>query len=70
MILPKLLAIGSGKGGTGKTLVATALASTLAEQGDRVLLCDADLGLSNSTVHLGLDTGGDIGGFLRVRLVP
>jgi flagellar biosynthesis protein FlhG len=67
MILPKLLAIGSGKGGTGKTLVATALASTLAERGERVLLCDADLGLSNSTVHLGLDSGGDIGGFLADR---
>jgi len=67
MMLPKLLAIGSGKGGTGKTLVATALASTLAELGERVLLCDADLGLSNSTVHLGLESGGDIAGFLSDR---
>ncbi|HUO91811.1 MAG TPA: AAA family ATPase [Rhizomicrobium sp.] len=67
MILPRLLAIGSGKGGTGKTLVATALASALAERGERVLLCDADLGLSNSTVHLGLESGGDIAGFLADR---
>lgn len=67
MILPKLTAIGSGKGGTGKTLVATALAQTLAQRGERVLLCDADLGLSNSTVHLGLDGGGDFSGFLSDR---
>jgi len=68
MILPKLTAIGSGKGGTGKTLVATALASALAELGERVLLCDADLGLANATVHLGLESGGDLVGFLADRL--
>jgi len=68
MILPKLLAIGSGKGGTGKTLVATALAAQLAQRGERVLLCDADLGLSNCTVHLGLETGGDLSGFLTDRV--
>ena len=67
MTLPKLTAIGSGKGGTGKTLTATALASALAHQGERVLLCDCDLGLSNSTVHLGLETGGDLAGLLSGR---
>ena len=35
MTLSKLTAIGSGKGGTGKTLSATALASALAYQGER-----------------------------------
>jgi flagellar biosynthesis protein FlhG len=68
MMLPKLTAIGSGKGGTGKTLVATALAAALARQGERVLLCDADLGLSNATLHLGLDSGGDLAGLLADRL--
>lgn len=67
MILPKLTAIGSGKGGTGKTFVATMLAAALAERGERVLLCDADLGLSNSTVHLGLQSGGDLVGVLLER---
>lgn len=57
---PRLTAIGSGKGGTGKTLVAIALAQALAHDGERVLLCDADLGLSNTTVQLGLDGGGDL----------
>jgi flagellar biosynthesis protein FlhG len=57
---PRLTAIGSGKGGTGKTLLATSLAHTLSHQGERVLLCDADLGLSNTSVHLGLESGGDM----------
>jgi flagellar biosynthesis protein FlhG len=60
--LPRLTAIGSGKGGTGKTLIAIHLARALAQAGERVLLCDADLGLSNTTVHLGLKDGGDLPG--------
>jgi flagellar biosynthesis protein FlhG len=61
---PHLLAIGSGKGGTGKTLIAVSLAHALAQEGERVLLCDADLGLSNTAVHLGLERGGDLAGVL------
>lgn len=55
----QMTAIGSGKGGTGKTLVAVSLAQALAHEGERVLLLDADLGLSNTTVHLGLESGGN-----------
>ena len=65
--LPRLTAIGSGKGGTGKTLIAVALAQALARQGERVLLCDVDLGLSNTAVHLGLTNGGDLAGVLAGR---
>jgi flagellar biosynthesis protein FlhG len=65
--LPRLTAIGSGKGGTGKTLVSLALAQALARQGERVLLCDADMGLSNTAVHLGLADGGDLAGVLSGR---
>lgn len=68
MIGPKLTAIGSGKGGTGKTLVATVLATSLARDGERVLLCDADLGLSNASVHLGLQSGGNFAGLLSGRM--
>jgi flagellar biosynthesis protein FlhG len=64
---PHLLSIGSGKGGTGKTLIAVSLAHALAREGERVLLCDADLGLSNTTVHLGLERGGDLAGVLSGR---
>jgi flagellar biosynthesis protein FlhG len=65
--LPRLTAIGSGKGGVGKTLIALALARAFALQGERVLLCDADLGLSNTAVHLGLADGGDLTGVLAGR---
>lgn len=67
MTSPKLTAIGSGKGGTGKTLIATVLATSLAREGERVLLCDADLGLSNASVHLGLQSGGNFAGLLAGR---
>ncbi len=61
---PHLISVASGKGGTGKTLLATGLAHALAQEGERVLLCDADLGLSNTAVHLGLDDCGDLAGLL------
>ncbi len=61
---PRVTAIGSGKGGTGKTVVTLCLARAFAREGERVLVCDADLGLSNTQVHLGLDTGGDLAGVL------
>jgi flagellar biosynthesis protein FlhG len=61
---PHFTAVGSGKGGTGKTLIAASLAHALAHEGERVLLCDADFGLSNTTVHLGLKSGGDLIGVL------
>ncbi len=68
---PQLTAIGSGKGGTGKTLVAVSLAQALALEGERVLLCDADLGLANVCVHLGLEHGGDLPGLLAgTRKLP
>jgi flagellar biosynthesis protein FlhG len=61
---PQITAIGSGKGGTGKTLIAVSLAHALAHRGERVLLCDADLGLSNACVHLGVKEGGNLAGLL------
>jgi len=57
---PRLTAIGSGKGGTGKTFVAVSLAQAFADLGERVLLCDADLGLSNTLVQLGVMQSGDL----------
>jgi flagellar biosynthesis protein FlhG len=50
----RCIAIASGKGGIGKTWFAITLAHALARQGDRVLLFDADLGLANVDVQLGL----------------
>lgn len=60
MTAPVLTAIGSGKGGTGKTVLSTSLAHALSHSGERILLVDADLGLSNAAVHLGLGDSGDM----------
>ncbi len=48
------IAIGSGKGGVGKTTVSANLALALARQGLRVTLLDGDMGLANVDVMLGL----------------
>ena len=50
----QVLAVTSGKGGVGKTNVSTNIAVALAQKQMRVLLLDADLGLANVDVLLGL----------------
>lgn len=50
----RVLSITSGKGGVGKTAVVSNVAVTLAKQGKKVLVIDADLGLANIDVVLGL----------------
>jgi len=49
-----LVAVVSGKGGVGKTNLATNLAIAAARRGARVLLVDGDLGLASVDVLLGL----------------
>jgi len=52
----KVIAITGGKGGVGKTTVAVNIGTALCELGRRVMLLDADLGLANADVVLGLRT--------------
>ncbi|HOQ89369.1 MAG TPA: P-loop NTPase, partial [Candidatus Hydrogenedentes bacterium] len=50
----RVIAVTSGKGGVGKTGLSVNLAIALAELGQRVALLDADLGLANVEVLMGL----------------
>jgi flagellar biosynthesis protein FlhG len=50
----KSIAVTSGKGGVGKSNLALFLASAFATAGKRVLLLDADLGLANLHILLGI----------------
>jgi len=58
--LPRIIAVGGGKGGVGKSTIAANLAVALARLGQRVTLVDADLGAANLHTMLGLlsPTGG------------
>lgn len=56
----RVFAVASGKGGVGKTSVSVNLAMLLAMQGLDVLLLDADLGLANVDVQLGLQPSRNI----------
>ena len=50
----ELIAVLSGKGGTGKTSMCAAIASALAQSGERVLCIDCDVGLRNLDIALGM----------------
>ena len=57
---PQVIAVSSGKGGVGKTFMSVHLAARAAQQGKRVLLIDADLGMANVDIMLGLTAKGSI----------
>ena len=50
----KVISVTSGKGGVGKTNVVVNLAYALTQSGKKVLILDADMGLGNIDVMLGL----------------
>jgi len=51
----KVIVVTSGKGGVGKTTSTANIGTALAELGNRVCLIDADIGLRNLDVVLGLE---------------
>lgn len=56
----RVIAVTSGKGGVGKTNVSVNLAASLALAGREVMLMDADLGLANVDILLGLQPAYDL----------
>jgi len=50
----RIIAVGGGKGGIGKTMVSANLGVALARRGNRVVLVDADLGGANLHTALGV----------------
>ncbi|MDA8345694.1 MAG: septum site-determining protein MinD [Thermaerobacter sp.] len=69
----EVIVITSGKGGVGKTTTTANLGTALAQSGSRVCLVDADIGLRNLDVVLGLenrivyDLVDVVDGFCRLR---
>ncbi len=53
--MSKILVVTSGKGGVGKTTITANLGVALASLGKKVLLADADIGLRNLDMILGLE---------------
>lgn len=50
----EVISVISGKGGTGKTTLCAAIATCLAADGQKVLCIDADIGLRNLDIALGM----------------
>jgi flagellar biosynthesis protein FlhG len=61
----RVMCVSSGKGGVGKTSISVNLGISLAKKGLRVLIFDADFGLSNVDVMLGVSPPYDLSYVLR-----
>jgi flagellar biosynthesis protein FlhG len=61
----RVIAVTGGKGGVGKTNISVNLAIALADAGRQVMLLDADLGLANVDVLLGLHPVHDLSHVIR-----
>ena len=63
--LPRSIAVTSGKGGVGKSNIALYLAVSLTAMKKKVLLVDADLGLANAHILLGVAPKRSIAHFME-----
>jgi len=61
----RVVSVSSGKGGVGKSSLSVNLAVAMSRLGVRVLVVDADFGLANVDVMLGVTSRYDVSYFLR-----
>ncbi len=66
----RVIAVTSGKGGTGKSVLSVNLAIAFRRMGKRVLLIDADFGLANVDLMLGISSSKTLADVLSGRLAP
>ena len=64
----KVVCVASGKGGAGKSMLASNLAVLRAKAGEKVCLIDFDAGLANAHLLLGLSPRYDIGDLISGRV--
>ncbi|MDZ4775007.1 MAG: AAA family ATPase, partial [Planctomycetota bacterium] len=57
----RVLCVASGKGGTGKSVIASNIAVLRAKRGEKVLLIDFDAGMANAHLLLGVQPKFDLG---------
>lgn len=66
--LVKIYAVVSGKGGVGKTNVSVNLSMAMAKRGKKVLLMDADIGMTNADIIMGIHYEYDLFDYLEGRV--
>lgn len=64
----RVLCVASGKGGTGKSVLATNLSIQRAARGEKVLLIDFDAGMANAHLLLGVNPTYDLGHVLEGKV--
>ena len=62
------IAVSSGKGGVGKTTIAVNVALTLAKNGNKTLLLDADLGMANA-FNIGVNPEKSLDDFITKKFI-